>query len=312
MAHNGIVQDEARAPLPSLWGSFAGGARAAGRRAVRIGVRQPVAAVSLLVIVVVVVVAIFAPWIASHDPLAIDPRARLLDPSGEHYFGTDSLGRDVFSRVIYGARVSLLVGLGATLAGTFLGSIIGLISGYLGGLVDSAIQRIMDGMQAIPSLVFLLLVAALWKQGLVSVVVILSVLIAPYASRVVRGVALSLREEQYVVAARCIGAAPVRIMAFHIFPNVVASIIVICSITIGGAILVEGALSFLGLGIQPDDPTWKTSWGAMLRPENLQYMQQAPLLAVFPGAAITVTVLAFNMLGDALRDALDPRLRGAG
>lgn len=274
--------------------------------------RQPVAAFFSALVLLMIVVAVFAPLIATHDPLAIDPRARLLDPSGEHYFGTDSLGRDVFSRVVYGARVSLIVGIGATLAGTLLGSLIGLVSGYLGGVVDTIIQRIMDGLQAIPSLVFLLLVAAIWKQGMVSVVLILSVLIAPYAGRVVRGVVLSLREETYVLAARAIGASSLRIMAFHIFPNVTATIIVICSITIGGAILVEGALSFLGLGIPPDDPTWKTSWGAMLRPDNLQYMQQSPLLSVFPGVAITLAVLAFNMLGDALRDELDPRLRGTG
>lgn len=279
-------------------------------RLLRYARRQPVAVFSFFVIVGMAVVAIFAPWVATHDPLAVNPLDRLLDPSREHYFGTDSLGRDVFSRVVYGARVSLLVGIGATLAGTLIGSIIGLVSGYLGGFIDMLVQRIMDGMQAIPALVFLLLVAAIWRQGMLTVIVILSILIAPYASRVVRGVVLSAREEQFVLAARALGAQPLRIMLVHIAPQVVAPTIVICSITVGGAILVEGALSFLGLGIQPDDPTWKTSWGAMLRPDNLQYMQQAPLLAVFPGGAITLAVLAFNMLGDALRDALDPRLRG--
>lgn len=308
MAQDQVVQPEV------LEGALAprGRIEASGRRLLHFAGRQPVAAFFAVVVLVMIVVAIFAPWIATHDPLAIDPRARLLDPSSEHYFGTDSLGRDVFSRVVYGARVSLIVGIGATLAGTLLGSLIGLVSGYLGGIADTITQRIMDGLQAIPSLIFLLLVAAIWKQGMISVVLILSVLIAPYAGRVVRGVTLSVREETYVLAARAIGASSPRIMAFHIFPNVQASIIVICSITIGGAILVEGALSFLGLGIPPDDPTWKTSWGAMLRPDNLQYMQQAPLLALFPGAAITLAVLAFNMLGDALRDVLDPRLRGAG
>ena len=312
----------AELPAGLAWGRVP----AVSARLARFAVRQPVAALSALIVVAMVVMAIFAPLIAPHDPLAINPRDRLLDPSGDHFFGTDSIGHDIFSQVVYGARVSLLVGLGATLAGTGIGSIIGLVTGYLGGLLDMLVQRIMDAVQAIPALVLLLLSAAILREGdfrepfailnpvfrndLLSVIVILSLLIAPYASRVVRGVVLSTREDQYVLAARAIGAQPARIMAFHILPNVFAPIIVICSITIGAAILVEGALSFLGQGIQPDDPTWKTSWGTMLRPANLQYMQQAPLLAVFPGAAITLAVLAFNMLGDTLRDVLDPQLRG--
>jgi ABC-type dipeptide/oligopeptide/nickel transport system permease subunit len=156
-----------------------------------------------------------------------------------------------------------------------------------------------------------MLVAAIWQQGMLSVAVVLAILIAPYVARLVRGVVLSLREEQFVMAARAMGANPLRIMLVHILPNVMAPVIVVASIVVGGAILVEGALSFLGLGIPADDPLWKTSWGAMLKPENLQYMQRAPHLALFPGAALALTVLAFNILGDSLRDRLDPRLRGA-
>lgn len=294
-------------PMGLVWGRVP----AISASLARFALRQPVAALSAVFVLTLAVVAIFAPQIATHDPLAGNPLERLLGPSGDHLFGTDSTGRDVFSRVVYGTRVSLLVGVGATLVGTVLGSLIGLVSGYLGGFFDMLVQRIMDGMQAIPALVFLLLVAAIWRQGMLSVVIILSVLIAPYAGRLIRGVVLSVREDQYVQAARALGAQPLRIMVVHILPNVFAPMIVFSSITIGGAILVEGALSYLGFGIGPDDPTWKTSWGAMLEPEILQFTQRAPMLAVFPGAAIALAVLAFNMLGDALRDVLDPRLRGA-
>ena len=282
---------------------------AAGRlwRQVR---REPLTALSLAVLTAMAVMAIFAPWIATHDPLATDLRARLEGPSLHHFFGTDAIGRDVFSRVVYGARVSLLVGITTTLATTVLGTLVGIFSGYLGGVVDQVLQRLMDGVQAIPALIFLMLVAAIWQQGMLSVVVVLAILIAPYVARLVRGVVLTLREEQFVMAARAMGADPLRIMLVHILPNVMAPVIVVASIVVGGAILVEGALSFLGLGIPADDPLWKTSWGAMLRPENLQYMQRAPHLALFPGAALALTVLAFNILGDSLRDKLDPRLRG--
>jgi peptide/nickel transport system permease protein len=273
--------------------------------------REPLTALSLAVLATIVVMAIFAPWIATHDPLATDLRARLEGPSFHHFFGTDAIGRDVFSRVVYGARVSLLVGVTTTLATTVLGTLVGIVSGYLGGVVDQVLQRLMDGIQAIPALIFLMLVAAIWQQGMLSVVVVLAILIAPYVARLVRGVVLSLREEQFVMAARAMGANPLRIMLVHILPNVMAPVIVVASIVVGGAILVEGALSFLGLGIPADDPLWKTSWGAMLKPENLQYMQRAPHLALFPGAALALTVLAFNILGDSLRDRLDPRLRGA-
>ncbi|GBD12621.1 Glutathione transport system permease protein GsiD [bacterium HR24] len=272
--------------------------------------REPLTAACAFIFVAIVIVAIFAPWIATHDPLAGDPRARLQGPSADHFFGTDAIGRDVFSRVVYGARVSLLVGVAATLAGTVIGAIIGLITGYLGGTVDLLVQRVMDGIQAIPALVFLLLVAAIWQQGMLSVVVVLAVLIAPYVSRLVRGVVLSLREEAFVLAAQAMGARPLRIMMVHILPNTLAPVLVAASIIAGGAMLAEGALSFLGLGIPPDDPLWKTSWGAMLKPENLQYFERSPYLVLFPGAALALTVLAVNVLGDSARDRLDPRLRG--
>ncbi len=285
--------------------------RLAAARLAGYAVRRPVTTLSILILVTMGVVAAFAPWIAPYDPTALNAADRLLSPSRQHFFGTDSVGHDVFSQIVFGARVSLLVGFGATLLGTFLGSIIGLISGYFTGPTDALIQRIMDGIQSIPALILLMVVAGVWQRGMLTVVVALAVLIAPLAGRVIRGAVLSVRENQYVEAARAMGATPLRVMSVHIFPNVVPLIIVICSITLGSAILVEGALSFVGLGIQADDPMWKTSWGTMLRPQNLQYMEQAPLLAVFPGAAIGLAVLAFNMLGDALRDALDPRLRGA-
>lgn len=272
---------------------------------------QPLNALAVLLVFVLAVAALFAPILATHDPLAIDPLGKLQDPSAEHWLGTDGLGRDVFSRILYGARVSLVVGLGATVAGTILGTLIGLVSGYVGGLVDHGIQRVTDGIQAIPPVVFLLLVAAIWRQGMLSMLVIITALMAPYTGRVIRGAVLAEREAQYVLAARALGATPRRIMLRHILPNVFAPVIVLASFAVGDAILTEGALSYLGFGIKPDDPTWITSWGGMLRPDDLQYMLDAPWLSIFPGLAITITVLAFNISGDALRDALDPKLRGS-
>ncbi len=193
----------------------------------RLARREPLTFLSLTIMVAVVVMAVLAPWIATHDPLAADLRARLEGPSANHFFGTDAIGRDVFSRVVYGARVSLLVGFATTLAATVLGTLVGIISGYLGGVVDQALQRFMDGIQAIPALVFLMLVAAIWQQGMVRVVVVLAVLIAPYVGRLVRGIVLSLREEQFVLAARTMGAGPLRIMLVHSLPNVIAPVIVV-------------------------------------------------------------------------------------
>jgi peptide/nickel transport system permease protein len=279
-------------------------------RALRFWARRPAAVIALAFIAVLTLVAIFAPQIATHDPLATDPAARLESPSRDHLFGTDAVGHDTFSRIVYGARVSLLVGVLATLFGTILGCLIGLVSGYHRGAFDGVVQRVMDGILAIPALILLLMFGALAGRGLWIVVIGLSIVIAPLAGRVMRSAVLSERENTYIEAARTVGASDLRIMSLHIMPNVMSVIIVLSSITIGGAMLLEGALSFLGQGIPANDPTWKTSWGAMLDPSNIAYTEQQPWLAFFPGAALALAVLAFNMLGDFLRDVLDPHLRG--
>lgn len=282
----------------------------AASRFFKFWLRRPAVVVALAIVAFFVVVAVFAPLIATHDPISTDAAARLEDPNSEHLFGTDSIGHDTFSAIVYGARVSLLVGLLATLFGTVGGCLIGLVSGYFKGPLDSLIQRIMDGVLAIPALILLLLFGSLAGRSIWVVILGLSIIIAPLAGRVMRGAVLSERESQYVEAARVIGAGHLRIMGLHILPNVLSVLIVLSSITIGSAMLLEGALSFLGQGIRPDDPTWKTSWGAMLDPQNIAYQEQQPWLAFFPGAALALAVLAFNMLGDFMRDVLDPRLRG--
>jgi peptide/nickel transport system permease protein len=282
---------------------------AASRRWTR---HQPLGLASLAVILVMTVAAVFAPAVAPHNPTRTDLNApRLQAPTRAYPFGTDSLGRDVLSEVIYGARVSLIAGVTATVLGCIGGSIIGLVAGYRGGAFDLLVQQVMDGIMAIPALVLLLLIATILGPSMWHVIGALSLVIIPYSYRVIRSGALIARAQSYVEAARVVGAGGPRIVCFHILPNVMALIIVIASITVGGAMLVEGALSFLGLGIPTDDPTWKTSWGAMLSPRNLGYMEQDPWLPIFPGGALMLAVLAFNLLGDSLRDILDPRLRGS-
>lgn len=273
---------------------------------------QPLGLASLVIILIMTVAAVFAPVLAPHSPTKTDLNApRLQAPTWTYPFGTDSLGRDVLSQVIYGARVSLIAGVAATVLGSLVGSIVGLVAGYRGGVFDLVVQQIMDGIMAIPALVLLLLIATILGPSMWHVIEALSLVIMPYAYRVIRSGALIARAQSYVEAARVVGASGPRIVFLHILPNVMALIIVIASITVGGAMLVEGALSFLGLGIPTDDPTWKTSWGAMLSPRNLGYMEQDPWLPIFPGGALMLAVLAFNLLGDSLRDMLDPRLRGS-
>jgi peptide/nickel transport system permease protein len=228
-------------------------------------------------------------------------------PSAEHFFGTDALGRDVFSRVMYGARPSLQVGIYATFLGLLVGTAIGLLTGYAGGWPDLIVQRAMDGIMAIPPLVLLLSLVSITSPSLLNIVLILVIFIAPSSSRVVRGAVLATKENQYIDAARTIGAGPLRIGLRHILPNLFAPIMVLASITVGGAILVEATLSFLGLGVPPPTATW----GSMLnRGTGVGGLEVAPWIAVAPGIALTLTVLGFNLIGDALRDILDPRLRG--
>lgn len=268
--------------------------------------RKPLGAVSAVVILLVFLAAVFAPLIAPFDPTETHPRDKLLGPSAAYRLGTDDLGRDVFSRIVYGARTSLWAGAGATLFGTLLGSLIGMFSAYAGGWADMVVQRIMDSVQVLPLIVLLMVIVSAIGPSLWNIIWALSIGLLPGAGRIVRSAALSVQTEPYIEAARVVGAPPGRILLRHILPNVTAPIIVIASVTIGLAILAEASLSFLGLGVPPPNP----SWGGMLAINARRWFERAPYLALFPGLAITITVLAFNLLGDTLRDVLDPRLRG--
>jgi peptide/nickel transport system permease protein len=272
--------------------------------------QNPLGAAAALVILLLVFSAVFAPLVAPYDPLVPDPINRLARPSLAQPFGTDDIGRDVFSRVVYGGRVSLEVGILTVLLGTLAGSTIGLVSGYWSGWADIVVQRLLDSLQSIPGLLLALVVAAVigtgTKWGINLAVVPIAVILIPINARVVRSAVLSVREQTYVEAARVLGCPDRRIMLHHILPNVAAPILILASVYIGNAIIVEASLSFLGLGTAPPTP----SWGNMLSGQGRTYMEQAPWLAIFPGLAITLTVLSFNLLGDALRDTFDPRLRG--
>jgi peptide/nickel transport system permease protein len=268
--------------------------------------RNPLGAVAAVIIAVLVVTAVFAPLVATHDPLYPDAINRLAAPSGEHFFGTDDIGRDVFSRVVYGGRISLKIGILTVLLGTVAGSAIGLMSGYFLGWADIVVQRLLDSLQSIPGLLLALVVASVIGAGTTNTIYPIAVILIPINARVVRSAVLSVREHQYIEAARVLGANDGRVMLRHVLPNVVAPILILSSIYIGNAIIVEASLSFLGLGTPPPTP----SWGSMLSGQGRTYMEQAPWLAIFPGLAITLTVLSFNLLGDALRDTFDPRLRG--
>ncbi len=270
--------------------------------------RKPLGAVSAGLLVVIVLMAVFAPVLAPYDPLATQPEVRLLAPSYAHPFGTDDIGRDVLSRVIYGARISLWVGLLAVGIGTAAGMVIGLLCGYCEGRLDLIFQRIMDAVQAIPGLVLALAIVSVLKPNTTNAMIAIAIVIIPGNSRIVRGAVLSAKQNRYVEAAQAIGCRHLHILTRHILPNVTAPILIIASIWFGNAILIEATLSFLGVGTQPPTP----SWGLMLSSTGRAFMEQAPWLAIFPGLAISLAVLAFNLLGDTLRDAWDPKLRRRG
>ena len=272
--------------------------------------RKPLGAVSAVIILALVIVAIFAPVLAPRDPYALNLNERGLPirmepPSVRFPLGTDPLGRDVLSRIVYGARVSLIAGFTSVILGTLVGTTLGLISGYWEGRLDYVIQRGVDTTMAVPGIVLALAVMSVLGQSLTNIILVIALVIAPGASRVVRGTVLAVKQHTFVDAAAALGASPARIVARHVLPNVFAPILVIATVWLGNAIVIEAALSFLGLGTPPPTPTW----GAMLSSEGRRNLETAPHLAIFPGLAISVVVLAFNMLGDALRDVLDPRLR---
>ncbi|WP_449396454.1 ABC transporter permease [Devosia riboflavina] len=267
--------------------------------------RKPLGAIGALIILVFVVVALFAPWLALYDPFLIDSNNLLAAPSWRNWMGTDEFGRDIMSRIIWGSRVSIFVGLMAVGIGSSSGALLGLVSGYFGGTVDYVIQRVMDTLMAFPTLILALAMVAALGPSIQNVIIALAVVKLPSACRVVRSTTLSVRERPYILAARNMGLGDVRIVLFHILPNCLAPFIILATAGLGAAILSEASLSFLGLGTPPPEP----SWGAMLSGKTQRYMMEAPWLAIAPGLAITLVVFGFNFLGDALRDLLDPHQR---
>jgi peptide/nickel transport system permease protein len=269
--------------------------------------RKPLGAVGGVLMLLMVLTAIFAEPLQTHDPIATDAAHTLQRPRAEHWLGSDHLGRDIYSRIVHGARVSLIVGLASTLLGSVLGGIVGLLSGYAGGKTDLVAQRFLDILQGLPLLVLALVMSASLGPSIENVIIAISVPIIPRAARVIRSSVLSIREMQYVEAARAVGVQHLRIAFRHILPNTMGPFIVLVTAQLGSAILVEATLSFLGLGVPEPYP----SWGRMLSVSAAEYAQKAPHLVLFPGVAISLAVFGSNLLGDALRDTLDPRLRGA-
>lgn len=268
--------------------------------------RDPVGGISLVLIGVLVLSAIAAPLISPYDPI-VTSRDVFESPGIYHLFGTDDLGRDMFTRVVYGARVSLYVGIFSVLLGTLWGSTIGIVSGFLGGKADLVIQRVVDALLAFPGLVLAMAMVSVLGTNTRNALIAISITVIPFESRVVRGAVLSVKQNVYIEAAKTLGATQMRQMFRHVLPNVVAPILILISSSLGNAILIEAGLSFLGLSTQPPTP----SWGLMLSGTGRRFMEQAPWLAFFPGMAISLTVLSFNLLGDVIRDILDPRLRGS-
>ena len=275
-------------------------------RAVRVFVRRkPLGAIGAALLLLLIALAILAPLIAPYDPLLFHPADTFTSPGGKYLLGTDNNGRDIFSRVLYGARISLQVGALAVGIGTTFGLIVGLVSGYAGGKVDFIVQRVVDSFQAFPALFLALAVTTALGRDVQNVGYSLAIVTWPTASRVIRSSVLAQKQSVYVEAARSIGAQTPRILFRHILPNVVSVYIILATAGLAQAILVEASLSFLGVGVRPPEP----SWGAMLL-EAQRHAIRAPWMAIFPGIAITTAVFGFNLFGDALRDHLDPRLRG--
>jgi peptide/nickel transport system permease protein len=271
--------------------------------------RKPLGALGFVLIVLLLViaaVAAFAPGLIPYGYNQQNMAVRLQPPSRAHLAGTDKFGRDVFSRVLHGARVSVAVGFGATAIGLLFASLLGVLSGYAGGWFDTAVQRLVDVVMSVPTLVLLLVLVTYARPGIGTIICALGLTIAFRASRLMRGGVIELRGASFIEATKVCGAGPIRVVLAHIVPNLLPLMIVIVTVEIGAAILAEAALSFLGLGVPPPLP----SWGSML--SDRQYMLQAPWLAMAPGIALAITVFAWNMFGDALRDLLDPYLRGSG
>jgi peptide/nickel transport system permease protein len=286
--------ERAGANVDGFWGTLGFYAR-----------RYPVGTAGAVIVLAFVLVAALAPWITSFDPTTTDPRASLARPGETHWLGADFMGRDLYSRIVYGARISLAVGVGSTLLGCLIGVAVGLASGYFGGWLDLVTQRLIDIMQALPLLVLALIMAASLGPSLQNTIIAISIPLVPQVARVIRSNTLALREMPFVEAAKAVGMSEWAIAVRHVLPNTVAPLIVVATAQLGSAILTEAALSFLGLGIPEPHP----SWGRMLSESAAEYVRTAPWLVIFPGVAISLAVFGTNLLGDAIRDILDPRQR---
>ena len=275
---------------------------------IRLPREKPLGTFGGLIVLVFLVVAIFADRLAPYGYNTIHLVDRLTGPSAQYLLGTDHTGRDLLSRLIYGARVSMLVGLTATTINVLVASLIGGVSGFLGGKVDLAVQRFVDTWMSFPGLLLLLTVMSILGKGLIQIIVVLGISGGIVGSRIVRGAVIAVKENVYFQAAEAIGSSKRRMLVRHLLPNIMAPLIIIFSINIGGVIIAEASLSFLGFGLPPEVP----SWGGMLSREGRKYMEQAPWLALWSGLCLTIVVYSLNMFGDAMRDLLDPRLKGAG
>jgi peptide/nickel transport system permease protein len=275
-------------------------------KALRRFVRNRLGMAGLIMAVLLVLIAIFAPLVAPKDPATQDLRARRAAPNAEYVLGADEFGRDILSRIIYGARVSLGISVASVGFGLLLGTFLGVIAGYRGGMIDTLIMRLMDLLLAFPYLLLAILIVSILGPGIPNTVIAIGIWTTPAFARIARGTVTGLRERDFVHAAKALGANEPRVIWRHVFPNTVATLLVYACLNLAYAVLMESALSFLGLGVQP--PT--ASWAGMIA-SGRNYITTAPHIATIPGIAIAVTVLAFNLLGDGLRDALDPKMQGA-
>jgi len=275
------------------------------RRVIRVLFGRKLAVVGLVLIVFLIITAIFAPWLAPYPPNDIDMAQTLAKPSAEHWLGTDNLGRDVLSRIIYGARTSLIIAVGATAASVILGETLGLIAVQFGGIVFQIIMRFIDALMAVPMLLVALIMASLLGGGVKNVILALGVGMLSVHARMMCAQALSVKQNDYILAARTMGISDIRMMLRHIFPNAFPALMVVITVGLGAVILAEAGLSFLGVGVMPPYP----AWGSMIS-DGYKYILSNPALSFSPGVAIMLVVFGFNMMGDGLRDALDPRLRG--
>lgn len=297
-----IAARPASLPRPAIYAP-----RPLSGRLIEVARRKPLGVVGGVIILVLILVAVFAPWLAPYPYDLGVASERLQGPSLAHPFGTDANGRDMLSRVIWGSRISVTVGFGAVVISTILATSIGVISGYFGGWFDLLFQRVIDIWISFPALVLLVSLVAVLGPGLWSITLILGILVTPGNSRVIRSAVIAMRRQPYVETASCLGAGHLRIILRHVLPNVFPPILILATVRLGTAILAEATISFLGYGVPPPYP----AWGAMLSGTGRAYMLQSPWLSVWPGLAISLVVFGFNMLGDALRDLLDPRLRGS-